>query len=353
MKHLNSGRAFLCARVTAQDLEGDLVTDARDHCKCQHPSTMIFRGLLFLISLTTCLGLSNSVNNQRRRQLLETAAGVLLGFVPLAGAAADQPLPVLVLGAGGKTGRECVDALLAVGRPCIATTRSGILEHAADPLLTVAPADVTNDASLSSALTKQPLAGVIFAASASTSGNAMGVDRDGLIATAQLCIASSIPRLVVVSSGAVSRPDSAVYQFLHLAGKGIMKAKIEGEDELRRLYTNPSVLAKGLGYTIVRPGGLTMEPSVGVGALELNQGDSKSGRISRQDVAALCVAALENPDAFDTTFECYEATTAKPLESVGLSNLLQSKDPTAFVSGKERRGETFAALFRGLERDVV
>ena len=135
-------------------------------------------------------------------------------------------------------------------------------------------------------------------------------------------------------------------------GKGIMEAKIQGEDAVRELYANPDLLTRKIGYTVVRPGGLTTGESLGVTALELNQGDSKSGRLSRADVAAICVQCLDSSDAFDTTFECYETLTAKPVESVGLSNLLKSKDPTIFVSGKERRGETWSSLFAGLERDT-
>ena len=39
---------------------------------------------------------------------------------------------------------------------------------------------------------------------------------------------------MLVSSGGVSKPASAVYLFLNLAANGIMDAKISGENELRR-----------------------------------------------------------------------------------------------------------------------
>ena len=82
-----------------------------------------------------------------------------------------------------------------------------------------------------------------------------------------------------------------------------MDAKISGENELRRLYAEPSVVEKNVGYTVVRPGGLTRDPPAGVTAVELNQGDTKSGRIARSDVAAICIESLGSEDAFDTTFE--------------------------------------------------
>ena len=46
------------------------------------------------------------------------------------------------------------------------------------------------------------------------------------------------------------------------------------------------------------------------------QGDDKSGRIARSDVAAICVEAIGSAAAFDTTFECYYAETAKGLDDV-------------------------------------
>lgn len=44
--------------------------------------------------------------------------------------------------------------------------------------------------------------------------------------------------------------------------------------------------------TLVRPGGLTLDVPLGVSELELNQGDDKSGRIARADVADICVNAI-------------------------------------------------------------
>eukprot|EP00591_Stephanopyxis_turris_P005206 CAMPEP_0195519826 /NCGR_PEP_ID=MMETSP0794_2-20130614/15582_1 /TAXON_ID=515487 /ORGANISM="Stephanopyxis turris, Strain CCMP 815" /LENGTH=339 /DNA_ID=CAMNT_0040649051 /DNA_START=107 /DNA_END=1126 /DNA_ORIENTATION=+ len=287
--------------------------------------------------------------------------------VPSASAStADVTVPksksVVVLGAGGGTGRECVKALLSSNRPCIATNRKGDFEYneeSGNPtlnpnLLSVAAADVTSPSSLSDVISskKSNIGAVIFAASASTKGgDPSSVDREGVLNAARCCIANRIPRLVVVSSGTVTRPDSAVYKLLNFVGKGIMEEKMKGEDGLRELYADPNLIRRGLGYTVIRPGGLTVGESLGASALELNQGDDKSGRLARSDVAALCVNCLDSGDAFDATFECYNANTAKPVESVGFSNIMKSTDATKYVSGYERRGDTWEDLFRGLLRD--
>jgi hypothetical protein len=51
-----------------------------------------------------------------------------------------------------------------------------------------------------------------------------------------------------------------------------MKAKIEGEDEVRMLYASEDVKRKKLSYTIIRPGGLTGEglPPYPLDILNLN-----------------------------------------------------------------------------------
>ena len=271
--------------------------------------------------------------------------------------------PVLVLGANGGTGLECVRYLQKKGRPCVAATRTGEFLGEASKLVTVAKGDVTSLASLGSLITDQTGA-VIFAASASRqadakkTSNAKAVDNVGLVNCAKLCIEKSVPRLVVVSSGGVSKPSSAVYIFLNLAANGIMDAKIAGEDAVRRLYAAPGLAEKNIGYTVVRPGGLLRDPGLGVSAVELNQGDTKSGRINRADVAAICIESLDSKAAFDTTFECYYKDTAKGLDDVMKSNAAAvgagvKTTPTEASTGRERRGDTWPKLFEGLERDRV
>ena len=51
------------------------------------------------------------------------------------------------------------------------------------------------------------------------------------------------------------------------------------------LYSSPR-------ESIFGPEGLTLDPPRGVATIELNQGDTKSGRIARSDVARVCVEAI-------------------------------------------------------------
>ena len=312
-----------------------------------------------LLILTFALQYASALQLTRRALPGAAAAATAIGTQNALAAAK----PVLVLGANGGTGLECVRYLQKKGRPCIAATRTGEFVGEANKFVTVAKGDVTDAASLEPLITEQTGA-VIFAASASRqadakkTSNAKAVDNVGLVNCAKLCIEKSVPRLVVVSSGGVSKPSSAVYIFLNLAANGIMDAKIAGEDAVRRLYAAPGLAEKNIGYTVVRPGGLLRDPGMGVSAVELNQGDTKSGRINRADVAAICIESLDSKAAFDTTFECYYKDTAKGLDDVMKSNAAAvgagvKTTPTETSTGRERRGDTWPKLFEGLERDRV
>lgn len=77
--------------------------------------------------------------------------------------------------------------------------------------------DVTKPASLPEAV--RGASAVIFASSASKKGgNAKAVDCDGVENVANACIDEKIPRLLVISSGAVSRPNSFGYKVTNLFG---------------------------------------------------------------------------------------------------------------------------------------
>eukprot|EP00198_Chlamydomonas_reinhardtii_P011582 XP_001700919.1 protein with predicted nucleoside-diphosphate-sugar epimerase activity [Chlamydomonas reinhardtii] len=108
------------------------------------------------------------------------------------------------------------------------------------------------------------------------------------------------PRFVHVSSAGVTRPNRPGIDVnqeppavkLNDTLGGILTWKLAGEDSLRD---------SGVPFAVVRPTALTEEP--GGMPLELDQGDTVKGKISRDDVADLCVALLGCPAATNTTFE--------------------------------------------------
>ncbi|KAL5989740.1 hypothetical protein ACLOJK_010634 [Asimina triloba] len=105
----------------------------------------------------------------------------------------------------------------------------------------------------------------------------------------------------------------------------------QGEDLIRE---------SGIPYAIVRPCALTQEPA---GAdLIFDQGDNLTGKISREEVARICVAALESPYALDKTFEVVSVIPFSETFTVDPENPPPEKDYDVYfktlkegITGKE------------------
>eukprot|EP00892_Ulva_mutabilis_P002707 jgi/Ulvmu1/12437/UM009_0089.1 len=111
---------------------------------------------------------------------------------------------------------------------------------------------------------------------------------------------SAPARFVHVSSAGVTRPnrpginleeETPPVRMNDMLG-GLMTYKLAGEDLVRE---------SGVPFAVVRPTSLTEEP--GGMPLSIEQGDTIRGKISREDVADLCVSLLSSPVAANTTFE--------------------------------------------------
>jgi uncharacterized protein YbjT (DUF2867 family) len=109
-----------------------------------------------------------------------------------------------------------------------------------------------------------------------------------------------LPQFIQISSAGVTRPgrpnlnleeEPPAVRMNDQLGS-ILTWKLKGEDVIR---------SSGLTYTIIRPCALTEEP--GNQNLVFEQGDNIRGKVSREDIADLCLEALENPNAVNLTFE--------------------------------------------------
>ena len=111
------------------------------------------------------------------------------------------------------------------------------------------------------------------------------------------------PQFVLISSAGVTRPSRPG---INLAEEppavrmndqlgGILTWKLRGEEVVK---------ASGLTYTIVRPCALTEES--GDKVLIAEQGDNMRGKVSRDAIAKLCLAAVNLPEAVNKTFEVRE-----------------------------------------------
>lgn len=111
---------------------------------------------------------------------------------------------------------------------------------------------------------------------------------------------ANLPQFVLVSSAGVTRPGRPGINLdeeppavkLNDQLGGILTWKLKGEDSLRE---------SGIPYTIIRPCALTEE--AGGKEFIFEQGDNIKGKISREDVAKLCVEALQQTKASNVTFE--------------------------------------------------
>jgi len=219
---------------------------------------------------------------------------------------------VAVLGAGGKTGSLCVDALKTKGVQPKALTRSGSWtppEGGTAEGVVIESADVTDYSSLLAALSGA--SAVIFAAAYSR-GKSLpkDIDNAGLVNTARAVKELNIPRLVVVSSAATTRPYAPVGVLLNVIGSGVLLEKLQGEKQMQGILKD-----SGSTYTILKPGGLKQGTAVGSDKLQFNQGDTLVGSVQRADVAAVAAAAatdLENRGA-GKTFEFFEEQSRNPL----------------------------------------
>lgn len=109
-----------------------------------------------------------------------------------------------------------------------------------------------------------------------------------------------VSQFVLVSSAGVTRPGRPGINLeeeppavrLNDQLGGILTWKLKGEDSLRDSQ---------IPYTIIRPCALTEDR--GGKELIVDQGDSIRGKISRDDVAEICVQSLQQPQAKNITFE--------------------------------------------------
>ena len=261
---------------------------------------------------------------------------------------------VTVLGANGRTGKLIVKELMGsdsnqIDKSKLRFVARSNLKSGTNLDNSYFYGDVTDFEGLKKALMNSKV--VIFAASASAKGGsaAEDVDYKGLVNTAKICLEFGIPKLIVISSGAVTRPDSFGYKVTNFFTRNnIMGWKAKGEEELKALYSDAKSNNEAQNtchYTILRPGGLTDKNSSPISDIEFNQGDTIIGEISRLDLAKAVVTLINTKESDlysnDVTFELYDKKTKAPLEK-------RFSDISGYeISNKN----TWEDLYKGLRKD--
>ena len=272
-----------------------------------------------------------------------------------------RPRSVVVFGASGYTGGDTIRALLEKNISVVAVTRRKVdivdREHA--KLNTLVIDDLDKKSSITSViadvLNPDTLLGimkdadaVIFCAAsrpkvkviatpgvdiskktmkyeAADAANAAiaepsdNVEDIGLVNVAEEAIRSNVKRLIIVSSICAKcqkNDDTSGNGYGEAIDRGFASCdacykKQTGEERVRILYEKAP---KHLSYTIVRPGMLSPGERRGAKEVEFNQGISKSGIISRLDLADILVSASETDNSAKKTFEVYYKDTAQPVD---------------------------------------
>lgn len=131
---------------------------------------------------------------------------------------------------------------------------------------------------------------VVFAAGAGPGSGAARkdtVDRGAAALLADAAEQAGVARYVLVSAMGVDHPERASDDVF----RAYLHAKAASEEDLRR---------RGLDWTVLRPGGLTDDPATGLVRLEAAV---EPGSVSRDDVAAVLVALLDEPATAGLTLE--------------------------------------------------
>ena len=201
---------------------------------------------------------------------------------------------ILVVGGTGRTGQIIVRKLLEAGfHPHLLIRDIPKAEALFGAAVTLHQADVRDVETLI-----QPLQGVDVLISAVGTCAPVGencpkrVDYEGVANLVRAAQETGVRRFILISSIAVTHPEHPLNRY----GK-ILDWKLKGENTLRE---------SGLDYTIIRPGGLTDKPG-GCKGLVFSQGDQILGSLSREDLAEICLQALQQSDLTRVTFEAIQA----------------------------------------------
>jgi uncharacterized protein YbjT (DUF2867 family) len=196
---------------------------------------------------------------------------------------------VVVAGSTGRTGQLVVKHLVAEGYEVRAMVRD--IEKGKRLLgddISMVQADITDPESLPPLLNGADF--LIATIGRAGKGSPETIDYGGSVALIDAAKAAGIKKFIMVTSGGVTWKIHP----LNLMSDNVLKWKRKAEIYLR---------ASGLTHVIVRPnGGLNDDPA-NTNKNTFTQSDKRGGKISRDDVAVVCVKALGYQEADNKTFE--------------------------------------------------
>lgn len=199
---------------------------------------------------------------------------------------------VVVVGAGGRTGRLIVEKLVGAGHKAVATIRNP--RHMA-AMVALGAETVMLDLELSTGPDFQAQfkgADAIVFAAGSAAGESSAIDRTGLIKTARAAETAGIKRYLAIASIGASTGMKLSGEWNTEEMRDYYKQKRAGNKYLRE---------SGLDWIIVEPGELT--DGKPTGRVTISEDAIEEGSIDRADVAAVVVALLESKKSNKRVFQ--------------------------------------------------
>jgi len=197
---------------------------------------------------------------------------------------------IVVFGAAGRTGRLVVDKALGHGNEVVAFIHSTQLAQQS-PRLTCLSGDVRDFGAVGAAIAGAD--GVAFALSQGA-GAGKDIHEAGIANVIHAMAEHEVPKLAAVSAAGAFDRNSKLLSITYRALVAMAMRSVY--DDLEAMERR--IMASDLDWTIVRPYGLSDESATGDYRITLDGSLlPKASRISRADVAAVVVKALET-DAY-------------------------------------------------------
>jgi nucleoside-diphosphate-sugar epimerase len=360
-----------------------------------------FFSILLLVIHTSAYNIPPSISSiilNRRDALTLAASNIISTQVQSFPLTPNNPKPICVIGASGATGSECVKTLAEQHQLVRAVSRTPLnLDTTSKEYIQHYQTDITSTQNINKII--KGTSAVIFVANAmkykkyekqpETTQTYEYIDVHSLKKIAKSCILYKVPRLVFVSASCRScnidttTNDTSDDTYLDKMS-GITchncRTKQMGESIIKELYKSAPT---NIDYTIVRVGfiintGTYSGERRGPAELEINQDFTKSGMISKYDLADLCINAATSSDTARTTFEAYYRDTAQPydineslkictskgksIEECFFGESFKTSKPrdledirntplkgSIFATGAEHIGASYPELFKGLK----
>lgn len=194
-------------------------------------------------------------------------------------------MKLTVFGATGGTGRLVVEGALAQGHQVSALVRDPGKLGIQDPALSVVQGDVLDAAAVEAALQGADAAVISLGNTANNPDYVVSEGTKVIVAAMQKL---GVRRVITVTSiGTGDSADQVPFAFKMLM-KSVLKKPMEDKERQEQ-----EVMASGLDWIIVRPGGLTDGPATGQYKAGLDK-SIKAGQVSRADVADFVLRQLSD-----------------------------------------------------------